>query len=180
MQTVSITTNVVSSNSEVYLIHRIVMYFCVYEWLRDPVQFLFLVLLGQLYMIHTFILECICYYVNLTWFTHSYWSVCVIRSTLHDSHTVWMCESCKVDLITPEIGIVQGLVVIHTHKNTLQYKWQASTVYGYFGYIMIVSFIGGGNWSARWKPLTNRKSLTNFITYWCIKYTYSLNILVNL
>ena len=30
---------------------------------------------------------------------------------------------------------------------------------------MIVSFIGGGNWSARWKPLTN------FITYWCIKYT---------
>ena len=36
---------------------------------------------------------------------------------------------------------------------------------------MIVSFIGGGNWSARWKPLTNRKSLTNFITYWCIKYT---------
>ena len=36
---------------------------------------------------------------------------------------VWMCESCKVDLIT-EIGIVQGLVVIHTNKNTLQYKWQ--------------------------------------------------------
>jgi hypothetical protein len=43
---------------------------------------------------------------------------------------VWMCESCKVDLITPEIGIVQGLVVIHTHKNTLQYKWQGGTVYG--------------------------------------------------
>ena len=41
-----------------------------------------------------------------------------------------MCESCKVDLITPEIGIVQGLVVIHTHKNTLQYKWQGGTVYG--------------------------------------------------
>jgi hypothetical protein len=35
----------------------------------------------------------------------------------------------------------------------------------YFRYIVAVSFIGGGNWSTRWKPLTCRKSLTNFITY---------------
>ena len=34
----------------------------------------------------------------------------------------------------------------------------------YFSYTVAVSFIGGGNWSARRKPPTCRKSLTNFIT----------------
>ena len=34
----------------------------------------------------------------------------------------------------------------------------------YFSYIVVVSFIGGGNWRNRRKPLTCRKSLTNFIT----------------
>jgi hypothetical protein len=34
----------------------------------------------------------------------------------------------------------------------------------YFSYIVAVGFIGGGNQSIRRKPLTCRKSLTNFIT----------------
>jgi hypothetical protein len=34
----------------------------------------------------------------------------------------------------------------------------------YFSYIVAVSFIGGGNWNNLRKPLTCRKSLTNFIT----------------
>jgi hypothetical protein len=34
----------------------------------------------------------------------------------------------------------------------------------YFSYIVAVSFIGGGNWWTRKKPLTCRKSLSNFIT----------------
>jgi hypothetical protein len=34
----------------------------------------------------------------------------------------------------------------------------------YFSYIVAVSFIGGGNRSTLRKPLTCRKSLTNFIT----------------
>ena len=34
----------------------------------------------------------------------------------------------------------------------------------YLSYNMAVSFIGEGNWSAQRKPLTCRKSLTNFIT----------------
>ena len=34
----------------------------------------------------------------------------------------------------------------------------------YFSYIVALSFIGGGNWSTWRKPLTCRKSLTNFIT----------------
>ena len=34
----------------------------------------------------------------------------------------------------------------------------------YFSYIMVVSFIGGGNRSFRREPPTCRKSLTNFIT----------------
>jgi hypothetical protein len=33
----------------------------------------------------------------------------------------------------------------------------------YFSYIMVVSFIGGGNWRIRRKPLIFRKSSTNFI-----------------
>jgi len=34
----------------------------------------------------------------------------------------------------------------------------------YFSYIMVVSFIGGGNQSTRRKPPTCNKLLTNFIT----------------
>jgi len=41
----------------------------------------------------------------------------------------------------------------------------------YFSYIMPISFIGGGNRDTQRKPLTWRKSLTNFITQWCTEYT---------
>ena len=41
----------------------------------------------------------------------------------------------------------------------------------YFSYIVAVSCIGEGNLSTRRKPPTCRKSLTNFITYCCVKYT---------
>ena len=34
----------------------------------------------------------------------------------------------------------------------------------YFSYILVISFIGGGNQSTRRKPPTCQKSLTNFIT----------------
>ena len=42
-----------------------------------------------------------------------------------------------------------------------------------FNNISVISrqFIGGGKWSTRRKPLTCCKSLTNFITECCIKYT---------
>ena len=36
---------------------------------------------------------------------------------------------------------------------------------GYFSYIVVVSFIGGGNWITQRKPLTSRKSLTMRIIY---------------
>jgi hypothetical protein len=41
----------------------------------------------------------------------------------------------------------------------------------YFSYMVAVSFIGGGNRSTHRKPPTCRKSLTNFITKFCIEYT---------
>jgi len=41
----------------------------------------------------------------------------------------------------------------------------------YFNYIVAVNFIDGGNRSARKKPPTCRKSLTNFIISCCIEYT---------
>ena len=37
--------------------------------------------------------------------------------------------------------------------------------------VVVVSFIGGVNQSTRRKPQTCYKSLTNFITWYCIKYT---------
>jgi len=40
----------------------------------------------------------------------------------------------------------------------------------YFSYIVVVSFIGGGNRSTRRKPPTCHKSLTNFIWECCIGY----------
>ena len=41
-----------------------------------------------------------------------------------------------------------------------------------FSYIVAVSFISGEDRSTRRKPPTCRKSLTNFITYWCTVYVY--------
>ena len=40
----------------------------------------------------------------------------------------------------------------------------------YFSYIVVVSFIGGGNQSTQTKPMTYHKSLTNFIAECCIEY----------
>jgi len=42
--------------------------------------------------------------------------------------------------------------------------WCLTPLSTIFSYIVAVSFIGGGNRSTRRKPLTCRKSLTNFIT----------------
>jgi hypothetical protein len=42
----------------------------------------------------------------------------------------------------------------------------------YFSYIVVVSFIGGEKRSTQRKPPTCRKSLTNFIIYCCIEYTW--------
>jgi len=44
----------------------------------------------------------------------------------------------------------------------LWYLTPLSTIF--LSYIVAASFIDGGNWSALRKPLTCRKSLTNFIT----------------
>ena len=41
----------------------------------------------------------------------------------------------------------------------------------YFSYIVTVRCLGGGNCCTRRKPPTSRKSLTNFITHCCMKYT---------
>jgi hypothetical protein len=43
----------------------------------------------------------------------------------------------------------------------------------YFSYIVVISFIGGGNRRTKRKPPTCRMSLTNFITK-CIEYTSPL------
>ena len=53
-----------------------------------------------------------------------------------------------------------------------KYKYQTTTVsISVISYIMAVSVIGEGNQSTRRRPLTCRKSLTNFIPYCCIEYT---------
>ena len=52
-------------------------------------------------------------------------------------------------------------------KDGLQSRFKHKVVFDsdfqqYFSYIVAVSFIGGGNWSTWRKPLTCRKSMTNF------------------
>ena len=49
--------------------------------------------------------------------------------------------------------------------------WCLTYFQQYFSYIVVVSFIGGGNRSTWRKPPTCHKSLTNFITWCCIEYT---------
>jgi hypothetical protein len=55
------------------------------------------------------------------------------------------------------------LVFIYVYNLGLVMAFNA-TFKQYFSYIVAVSFIGGGNWSARRKQTTCRKSQTNFIT----------------
>ena len=72
-------------------------------------------------------------------------------------------------------------IFLHTNSskalNTIHiYKRQISLVLRhfqqYFSYFVGVSFIGGGNQSTLRKPLTCRKSLTNFIMLYLIHLTW--------
>jgi len=49
--------------------------------------------------------------------------------------------------------------------------WCLTSLSTILSYIIGVSFIGGGNRNTRRKSLTCHKSLTNFITKYCIKYS---------
>ena len=54
--------------------------------------------------------------------------------------------------------LVSGNFSLHLRVRVMVFK---SHFQQYFSYIVAVSFIGGGNWSIRRKPLTWSKSLTN-------------------
>jgi hypothetical protein len=56
-----------------------------------------------------------------------------------------------------------SLVLCYTKIKSINCLW--CLMQQYFGYVVVVSFIGGGNQSTRIKPPSCRKSLTNFITY---------------
>ena len=64
---------------------------------------------------------------------------------------MFMCSWIKQEVITILIGLFWFMVFNATFQQ-------------YFSYIVVVSFIGGGNQSTCKKPLTHHKSLTNFIT----------------
>jgi hypothetical protein len=78
--------------------------------------------------------------------------------TLHNINNIFICTIYNQSTIT-----ISNL------------GWLAYVVYRrfpqYFSYIVAVTFIGGGNRSNQRIPPTCRRSLTNFITYCCIKYT---------
>ena len=57
--------------------------------------------------------------------------------------------------------------------------WQHFQQYFSYMYIVVVSFIDGGNQSTRRKPPTCRKSLTNLITLCYIEYTSEMKYVVN-
>jgi hypothetical protein len=71
-------------------------------------------------------------------------SVLVIRANLTNNYNEWT------------IFVLQGyrFMVFNATSNNISV----------ITYIVVVSFIGEGNWSTRKKPPTCRKSLTNFIT----------------
>jgi hypothetical protein len=58
----------------------------------------------------------------------------------------------------PILYRIQSFTFLLFNKFILQYLFLD------FSYIVEVSFIGGGNWRTRRKPLICRKSLTNLIT----------------
>jgi hypothetical protein len=55
------------------------------------------------------------------------------------------------------------IAIAHVTKKSMAYG-DSRHFQKYFSYIVVVSFIGGGNRSTKRKPPTGRKSLTNFIT----------------
>jgi hypothetical protein len=67
------------------------------------------------------------------------------------------------NLILPSWRLHGCLVFLHQHSKIRHFQQ-------YFNYIMAVSFTGERNRITRRKPSTCRKSLTKFITYYCIKY----------
>jgi hypothetical protein len=66
--------------------------------------------------------------------------------------TVWCGKKTVAFIHKKIIGPLQGL-------------WCLTPLSKIFIYIVVVSFIGGGNRNTQRKPPTCRKSLTNFITY---------------
>jgi hypothetical protein len=63
------------------------------------------------------------------------------------------------------VNIHTDMVVMWFLKGSMGYGYGVKRPFQqYFSYIVVVSFIGGGNRSTRRKPQTCRKSLTNSIT----------------
>ena len=70
-----------------------------------------------------------------------------------------MLQCIKSVLSNPVQGRIQSVIEI-----LFCYGYCGFTFNNCFSYIMMVSFIGGGNWSTRRKPPTCRKSLTKLYT----------------
>ena len=60
-------------------------------------------------------------------------------------------------------GEIHIIAIAHVIKKSMAYG-DSRHFQKYFSYIVVVSFIGGGNRNTKRKPSTGRKSLTNFIT----------------
>jgi hypothetical protein len=63
----------------------------------------------------------------------------------------------------PFLGEIHSIAIAHVTKKSMAYG-DSRHFQKYFSYILVVSFIGGGNRSTQRKPPTFCKSLTNFIT----------------
>ena len=80
-----------------------------------------------------------------------------------------------VVILTKKCFLSNTLIQLFFFKQNEQYKDVLIRVMVFnalfINILVAVSFIGGENRSTRRKPLTCRKSLTNFITYSCIECT---------
>ena len=89
-------------------------------------------------------------------------------SYLYSLLYIYMC-SCKIEINTPMGNDSANLTQLKWNHNDIPFVclfvwWCLTLLQQYFSYIVAVSFICGANRRTRRKPLTCRKSLTNFIT----------------
>ena len=83
----------------------------------------------------------------------------------------WSLLTCDKATCSDPIHYILFFPDAHTPITVGWFRlWCLTPLQQYFSYIVVFSFIAGGNRSTRRKPPTNCKSLTNFITQCCIAW----------
>ena len=100
---------------------------------------------------------------------------CIIALASFVPHVLCRHSSFNQSFFMFWLNLAHVTIAVSTSSSFFRGWWSVGLIYDvwchfqqYFSYIVVVSFIGGGNGR---KPPTCDKSLTNFITYCWIGYT---------